>query len=343
VTTPTADDDTVTFRHDDPDRWLAGVRLRQEVGIPGDALDFRYDDASRAWSLRLARPPVARMEYLLELRHRDGGTETVVDAGNPRRAPGAFGDKSVAEFPDYRPPGWLTVDGAPGKWRDLAIPSKALGVDIAARLWTPGADTGGRLVVANDGPEYDRLAGLGRYAAAMVGTGRVPPFRLALLAPGDRNRWYAADPSYAKALVREVLPALDASGPMVGMGASLGALAMLYAQRRHPAAFAGLFLQSGSFFVPKYDRHESGFSGYRRIIRFVGSTAEATSAPRPVPTVVTCGLGEENLHNNRLMAATLADQGYPVSIREVPDAHNYVGWRDAFDPHLTKLLTRVWA
>jgi enterochelin esterase family protein len=43
------------------------------------------------------------------------------------------------------------------------------------------------------------------------------------------------------------------------------------------------------------------------------------------------------------MAATLADQGYPVSIREVPDAHNYVGWRDAFDPHLTKLLTRVWA
>jgi hypothetical protein len=26
----------------------------------------------------------------------------------------------------------------------------------------------------------------------------------------------------------------------------------------------------------------------------------------------------------------------------VPDAHNYVAWRDAFDPHLTGLLDRIW-
>ena len=343
VTTPAADDDTVTFRHDDPDRWLAGVRLRQEVGIPGDALDFRYDDDARAWRLRLSRPPVSRMEYLFELRHHDGGTETVTDAGNPRRAPGAFGDKSVAEFPDYRPPGWLTAELADGDWRDLSIRSRHLDTEVAARLWTPRGAPADRLLVANDGPEYDRLAGLGRYAAAMVGTGRLPPFRLALLAPGDRNRWYAADPSYASALVRQVLPALGAAGPVIAMGASLGGLAMLHAQRRYPASFAGLFLQSGSFFVPQYDQQESGFSGYRRIVRFVRRTADAEATPHPVPTVLTCGTGEENLHNNRLMAAVLADQGYPVALREVPDAHNYVGWRDAFDPHLTDLLTGVWA
>jgi len=43
------------------------------------------------------------MEYRLQLRHRGGArswTEEVCDPGNPLRAPGAFGDKSVVEFPD---------------------------------------------------------------------------------------------------------------------------------------------------------------------------------------------------------------------------------------------------
>jgi enterochelin esterase family protein len=31
-----------------------------------------------------------------------------------------------------------------------------------------------------------------------------------------------------------------------------------------------------------------------------------------------------------------------VSLEEVADMHNYVGWRDAFDPHLTALLRRAW-
>lgn len=62
-----------------------------------------------------------------------------------------------------------------------------------------------------------------------------------------------------------------------------------------------------------------------------------------VPVVLTCGSAEENLHNNRLMATALRDQGYSAVLHEVPDTHNYVAWRDAFDPHLTGLLARVWA
>jgi len=339
------DDHTVTFRFDDPDRRLTGLRLRQEVGIPGDELDFRYDEAARAWLLRLDRPGVHRMEYLLELRHA-GGTETVTDPGNPRRAPGAFGDKSVAEFPGYREPGWLHEPHvAGGDWRERGIWSPALGADIATWIWSPRTPTS-RLLLASDGPEYDRLAGLGQYAAAMIGTGRVPPFHLALLGPGDRNRWYAANPDYAWALARDVLPemhrTLGTAGPAVGMGASLGGLAMLHAHRRHPGAFAGLYLQSGSFFVPELDSQESGFSGYRRVTRFVRRVGSAGTWPHPVPTGLTCGTAEENLHNNRAMAATLAAQGYPATLNEVPDAHNYVGWRDAFDPYLTDLLARVW-
>jgi enterochelin esterase-like enzyme len=42
------------------------------------------------------------------------------------------------------------------------------------------------------------------------------------------------------------------------------------------------------------------------------------------------------------MAAALGAQGYPVRLVEVPDAHNYVGWRDAFDPALTDLLRELW-
>ena len=57
---------------------------------------------------------------------------------------------------------------------------------------------------------------------------------------------------------------------------------------------------------------------------------------------ITVGRAEENAHNNREMARALAAQGYEVSLEEVPDMHNYVGWRDAFDPHLTTLLRRAW-
>ena len=89
------------------------------------------------------------------------------------------------------------------------------------------------------------------------------------------------------------------------MGASLGALAMLHAQRRHPGTFGALFLQSGSFFMPRYDAHESRFPHYHRVVGFVGETLRAASRAA-VPTVLTCGAAEENIHNNRVMARDAA-------------------------------------
>jgi enterochelin esterase family protein len=179
----------------------------------------------------------------------------------------------------------------------------------------------------------------------MIESGALPPFRVALLPPGDRDEWYSASAAYTRALHDRILPALrhhvDVAGQPVAMGASLGALAMLHAQRRQPHAFAGLFLQSGSFFAPRFDSHESGFPRYGRIVRFTGSVWHACARDSP-PTTLTCGAEEENVHNNRLMAAALASQGYPASLHEVPDLHNYTSWRDAFDPHLTGLLARLW-
>jgi enterochelin esterase family protein len=129
----------------------------------------------------------------------------------------------------------------------------------------------------------------------------------------------------------------------VGMGASLGALAILQAQRTWPGVFAGLFMQSGSFFTPRFDRHESGVHRYRRITRFVAGVLRASSQAEPVPAIMTCGAEEENVHNNRLMVSSLAAQGYAARLYETPDLHNYTSWRDALDPHLTGLLGRVFA
>jgi enterochelin esterase family protein len=174
----------------------------------------------------------------------------------------------------------------------------------------------------------------------------LPPFRVALLAPGDRDQWYSASAAYSRVLAHDVIPALrDAFGVIgapAGMGASLGGLAMLHAQRRFPRALGALFLQSSSFFMPRHDAHERGFPRYARIVRFVRDTRRDGAYAFPVPVTLTCGIAEENVHNNREMARALAAQGYEVSMVEVPDLHNYVGWRDAFDPHLTDLLRKAW-
>jgi enterochelin esterase family protein len=289
------------------------------------------------------------MEYRLELRHSDGRHEEVCDPANPKRAPGAFGDKSLVEFPDYLPPGWLSAAGTPGRTTELRIPSRYLRAEVYARLWAPADTDPGEplpLLVAHDGPEYDTLSGLTSYAAAMVAAGRLPPHRVALLGAGERDEWYSANVSYARALALAVLPALRrevaVAGPVAGMGASLGGLAALHAQRRHPGLFGGLFLQSGSFFNRRLDPQERGFARFGRITRFVADTKRRTLAAEPVPSTLTCGLLEENLGNNREMANALHGQGYRVGFVELPDLHNYVAWRDAFHPHLTGLLAEVW-
>jgi len=340
---PRADQETITFTLPDPDRRRRGVRLVQELGLPHDELDFRYDEPAGRWVLTLPRPPVHRMEYRLQLRDAEGHVETINDPAADGMAPGAFGEKSVLEMPGYAPPEWLAAGARWEASTELSITTR--GGPVAVTVLSPPVPTR-RLLVAHDGPEYDRLASLGVFAAAVVAAGRVRPFHLALAAPGPRDERYSANPGYTAALATRVIPTLharlDTRAPTVLMGASLGGLAALHAQRRHPRGIGGLFLQSGSFFVPRYDECESGFPYYRRIIRYVSTVLAARRAGHPVLTMLTCGAIEENVYNNRLMAAALGKQGYPAALHEVPDTHNFTAWRDAFDPHLVHLLNAVW-
>jgi enterochelin esterase-like enzyme len=325
---------------EDPEARFAAVRLCAD--LPLTERDFVRDNGG--WVLQLPETGVARLEYQLELLDHDGTAHVVCDPDNPQRAPGAFGEKSVLWAPGYQPPAWLEAPGVTGAFQPVGI--RVLGRPLEIAVWSPGEGEL-PLLVAHDGPEYDALACLTRYAGVMIESGSLPPFRVALLPPGDRNEWYSASAVYGRALSSRILAALRDAVPVaglpVGMGASLGGLAMLQAQRIWPGTFAGLFLQSGSFFVPRYDRHESGFPRYRRITRFVGGVLRSHADAQPVPVVMTCGAEEENVHNNRQMAAALSSQGYPVELHEVPDLHNYTGWRDALHPHLTGLLAQLWS
>ena len=51
-------------------------------------------------------------------------------------------------------------------------------------------------------------------------------------------------------------------------------------------------------------------------------------------------IAEENVAQQPRDGACAGRAGVRRALDEVPDMHNYVGWRDAFDPHLTALLRR---
>jgi enterochelin esterase family protein len=347
---PVIDGDSVTFGLADPHRRLRAVRLLQEIGLPGPHDLTRI---SGGWCLRMPMPPVDRMEYLYEIVDHNGRQSTMTDPANPRRAGGAFGDRSEARLPGYRPPEWLTWPQVDAAEADLHLDTVTLGQAVTGRLWHPRplpAREPAPLVVVHDGPEYAALGNFTGYLSAAIATGALPPLRAALLGPGDRNLWYSANPAYASALAGDVLAVFDRmvnSTVRVGVGVSLGGLALLHAHRSFPRLFDAMLLQSGSFFTPDTDPQERGFSGFGAVTAFVDQMR--TSANRPVvaqperqlPTVLTCGLAEENLANNRAMSTTLLRLGYPCHLVEVRDSHNYTAWRDALHPHFTDLLANL--
>ena len=330
------------LRLPDPDRLWTAVAIRTDVPLP-----FRDFTRSRdEWTLPLVTDAADRIEYLLELTD-EHGSRTSPDPVNPLRTPGAFGDKSVVELPGYVRPAWLEEPAPEGSYRDLHVHARALDDSVPVRLWTPAGTADEQplpLLVVHDGPEYDALAWITTWAAAGIAAGRLPRVRLALLSPGPRDERYSGGSPYSRALALAVIPRLGRLAPTtrrIGVGASLGALSMLTVHRRFPRAFDGLFLQAGSFFHPAHDAHERRFPFYRQVVDTVDQVLRADGTPRAIPVTMTCGLAEENLANNRIMARALRAQGYDAELVESRDAHNYVAWRDCLEPHLTALVRKV--
>ena len=329
------------------------MRLAQDVARPRPAPEFIRFARSEHWQVAIPRPDVDRLEYQLELIHSDGGSEYVCDPGNPARVPGVFGDRSVIEFPGYEPPAWTKSHPPEGSVQELLVRSRALRARARILVWSPDGVAAAEplpLLLVHDGPEMAALSGVTRFVAAMIIDERLPLMHVALLQPVDRDRHYSASVAYSRALATELLPAvvkLTGAPPRgerpVVMGASLGGVAALHAHRSYPDVFGGLYLQSSSFFRPNHDDHESGFPQFRRINRFVDRLITTPHAGVTVPVTMTCGTVEENLTNNREVAAGLREHGYEVDLFENRDAHNWIAWRDTFDPWLVDLLNRSFA
>ena len=151
-----------------------------------------------------------------------------------------------------------------------------MGLHTVGRL---SGEERGPLLVVLDGPDYVRRASLLRLLRRLVDEERVPAHRVALVRPEDRLETYSASIPYARSLTA----ALDeltgrGRGRRVGLGSSLGGLALLQAHRLEPRAFSGLFLQSGSYFRRRTDPQEARFPRFSR----VGSTRRTTQTMPPL-------------------------------------------------------------
>ena len=244
------------------------------------------------------------------------------------------------------PAGALVAGAAPDP---AAVVDPAAEVTVTGRLHVPADSTPDEalpLAVVHDGPEYAEYCDLLRYLSTLARIDPALRCRVLLLAPLDRDRSYSASPAYARALAVGMLPEVTGSvatrGPVVGVGSSLGGLAMLHAAVSHPGSFGAVFTQSGSFFRPRTDGMERGYRYYGRIVRFVDQVDADPARLAGLTVTMTCGTGEENLANNRAMAARLRSAGVPTELVENPDGHNHTGWRDSLDPALRALLTRMW-
>ena len=113
-------------------------------------------------------------------------------------------------MPGYAPRPGSTCPSVDAVRRPVTVAGTPLGA-LEAEVWAP-ADAAPEeplpLLLAHDGPEMDKFAGLTHYVGALIGDGRLPRMRVALLVPGARNRTYSANPAYAAALTDHVLPRL---------------------------------------------------------------------------------------------------------------------------------------
>lgn len=331
----------VVIRVPDPGGAAEKVGLWCELDL-GDTAFTRLDDG---WELRLEDLPVDCLEYLVEV---DG--EAGPDPTNPLVVGGPFGEHSWLPLPGYEPPAWLGLPRVESVQQPLVVEGTPVG-DVDATVWAPadaGPDEQLPLLCAHDGPEMAAHGGLLDCVGALVAAGRLPRLRVALLSPGPRNERYAANPAYAEALTGHVLPDLLATYPSaqrpVLAGQSLGGLAALHAAWTSPGAFAGLLLQSGSFFTPELDPQESGFAFWDEVTGFVATVLAATTAAQDAAAVaMTCGSAEENFANNLLLRDHLRSTGLDVTWGEVRQGHTWTCWRDTLDPHLPDLLGRAWS
>ena len=196
------DDPDGTFSARPPRQRPAPVARQRVVRAQRRRLGARARAARRAAARVQARGRPRRRRHRVDLRPRQPEARA---RARSARSPCSSCRATSA-------PAWLEAEAVAGplrRGRRSAAAGSAPRSPI--RVWCPAdADPGTplRMLLANDGPEYDALSALTRFSAAMIAAGELPPFRVALLAPGDRDHWYSASAAYARVLAHDIVPAL---------------------------------------------------------------------------------------------------------------------------------------
>ena len=331
-----------TDAQDRRDAQSAAAALRRALGSDQPRIARRTTSSGRVGDASLV--PVAFSIPGAPAGLRTPPGEGIASVRGRSMSPGADDRARRAAWASGTPRDTLVAEPAA---EDIVDPEAD--VAVTGQLHVPANSTPTQplpLLVVHDGPEYADLAQLLRYVTTIT---RLEPdlrCRVLLLAPVDRDRSYSASPAYARALVTGMLPQVTStvatSGRPIGVGSSLGGLAMLHAAVTYPGSFAGVFSQSGSFFRPRTDGMERGFRFYQRTVRFVDDIVADPERLAGLHVSMTCGTGEENLANNRSLARRLRRAGVPTELTENPDGHNHTGWRDCLDPGLRILMRTVW-
>ncbi|HWB19920.1 MAG TPA: alpha/beta hydrolase-fold protein, partial [Phycisphaerales bacterium] len=267
-----------------------------------------------------------------------------------------FSSKSIAYLPGYSEP--MSIAPPPqeslGALEPITLPTLGEQTTTAA-LWHPHGFTMRDhlpLILFLDGPDYVNFAHADHVLANLVASRAIPPCRALFYPPQKRNEEYSANPGMPDFLTVDLPAALADHCPVpdnyrerFAIGASLAGLCLLHADFNRPNFFGGLLLQSGSYFQPQSDWMETDFPYFLRITGFVHTLLAATRMPHQhLPALhMTCGLGEENISNNRAMADNLARLRYPVRFVEHPDAHNWTSWQHCLGPGLIHLLNHASA
>ena len=174
----------------------------------------------------------------------------------------------------------------------------------------------------------------------LVAFGELPPLRAALLPPPlDRFETYSASARYAARSPRNgCRRCRPSSGRPVGLGASLGALALLHAHYAKRGCFGGLVLQSGSFFRRRFDSHESDAPRYARITRFVSRDRRRPGrrGADPGDRHVRHGRGEPG--QQPLARRDAPGRGWPVELVEHPTRTTGSRGGTSLHPHLADLI-----
>jgi enterochelin esterase-like enzyme len=315
-------------------------------GLPS-AQPFRRIGSSNVWYLIQELPEKSRVEYKLEVV-QGANRRLIEDPLNPEVAHDPFGTNSVCHGAGYEIPEWTLPDpeAREGTIEQLPVTSRVLGGTHEVSVYVPARFRKERrypLLVAHDGLDYMRYAGLQTVLDNLIHRLEIPPMIVALTQSKRRLVEYAAHDRHAQFLVDELVPAMQSRYPLLDrpesrglLGASFGAVASLHAAWESPSFFGRLFLQSGSFAFTDIGPHQRG-PVFDPVVEFVNAyRANPTAVSQKI--YLTCGIYESLIYENRSLVPLLQSTGMEVKYVESRDGHNWENWRDTFRNGLSWLF-----